>query len=89
MLHMWKWEINILQCIRLCYQWGQLCEWLHNEGALGFGVGERVVEPRMFEMPGGERIRGMGALKDVEEGEILMSIPIYCTMIADEVRTCS
>ena len=34
---------------------------------------------------GGERLRGLASTRDVLAGDILVSIPLYCTLIAEEV----
>ena len=67
-------------------QWEQLCQWLASSGAVGFDHDSRTVTPRAFEMPGGETISGLAALRDLRVGDVLLSIPTYCALIAEEVR---
>ncbi|KAK3245357.1 hypothetical protein CYMTET_45070, partial [Cymbomonas tetramitiformis] len=66
-------------------EWFQLCDWLHNAGAVGFDSSSQTVEPRDFDMAGFEAIRGLAALHDLAAEDVLMSIPLYCAVVAEEI----
>jgi hypothetical protein len=49
-------------------------------------VNADVPECRVPLSQGEQRLRGLAATRDVQVGDTLVSIPLYCTLIAEEVR---
>uniref|UniRef100_A0A7S0QT59 Rubisco LSMT substrate-binding domain-containing protein n=1 Tax=Pyramimonas obovata TaxID=1411642 RepID=A0A7S0QT59_9CHLO len=66
------------------HQWERLCQWISDAGAAGMEPASCAVKPGLFDM-GGESIRGLAATKDLQPKDVLMSVPIYCTIVAEEI----